>query len=52
MENNKKEQNNNNLTTREEHTKHNRKSIYFRDDHCDWGSSGMKDIAEDNNDSK
>ena len=26
--------------------------IYLRDDHCDWGSSGMKDLADkldDNN---
>lgn len=52
MEIKKTNQNNDNLTTREEHTQHNRKGIYFRDDHCDWGSSGMKDIAEDNTDSK
>ena len=25
--------------------------IYLRDDHCDWGSSGMKDLAETLNDS-
>ena len=30
---------------------HNSKGIYMRDDHCDWGSSGMKDLAETLNDS-
>jgi hypothetical protein len=29
---------------------HNSKGIYMRDDHCDWGSSGMKDLAEALND--
>ena len=27
------------------------KGIYMRDDHCDWGSSGMKDLVETLNDS-
>ena len=26
--------------------------IYLRDDHCDWGSSGMKDLVDTLNDSK
>ena len=26
--------------------------IYLRDDHCDWGSSGMKELAETLDDSK
>ena len=30
---------------------HNRRGIYMRDDHCDWGSSGMKDLVETHNDS-
>ena len=25
---------------------HNNRGIYMRDDHCDWGSSGMKDLVE------
>ena len=29
----------------------NSKGIYMRDDHCDWGSSGMKDLVETLNDS-
>ena len=31
--------------------KHNNRGIYMRDDHCDWGSSGMNDNAETINDS-
>ena len=30
---------------------HNRRGIYMRDDHCDWGSSGMKDLVETLNES-
>ena len=30
---------------------HHSKGIYMRDDHCDWGSSGMKDLADTLNDS-
>ena len=26
--------------------KHNSRGIYMRDDHCDWGSSGMQDLVE------
>ena len=29
----------------------NNTGIYLRDDHCDWGSSGMNDLAEALNDS-
>ena len=32
--------------------RHNSRGIYMRDDHCDWGSSGMKDLVETLNDSK
>jgi len=35
----------------EDLTRHNNKGIYMRDDHCDWGSSGMKDLVETLNDS-
>ena len=30
----------------EDLARHNSKGIYMRDDHCDWGSSGMKDLTE------
>ena len=29
----------------EDLAEHNNRGIYMRDDHCDWGSSGMNDIA-------
>ncbi len=35
----------------EDLTKHNSRGIYMRDDHCDWGSSGMQDLVETLNDS-
>ena len=34
----------------EDLAKHNSRGIYMRDDHCDWGSSGMKDLADTLND--
>ena len=30
----------------EDLARHNSKGIYMRDDHCDWGSSGMQDLVE------
>ena len=35
----------------EDLNKYNSKGIYMRDDHCDWGSSGMQDLVETLNDS-
>ena len=52
---------NNNLKTteneaqiikKEDLDQHNSRGIYMRDDHCDWGSSGMNDLIkslDDNN---
>ena len=31
----------------EEHLEHKSKGIYIRDDHCDWGSSGMNEFTEE-----
>ena len=36
----------------EDLAQHNSRGIYMRDDHCDWGSSGMKDLVDTINDSK
>ena len=36
----------------EDLARHNSRGIYMRDDHCDWGSSGMSDLIkslDDNN---
>ena len=35
----------------EDLARQNNRGIYMRDDHCDWGSSGMKDLVETLNDS-
>ena len=35
----------------EDLARHNRSGIYMGDDHCDWGSSGMKDLVETLDDS-
>jgi len=38
------------IITQEDRNEYARKSIYMRDDQCDWGSSGLNDIArEDSN---
>ena len=39
------------IIKREDLARHNSRGIYMRDDHCDWGSSGMKDLVETLNDS-
>ena len=35
----------------EDLARHNSKGIYMRDDHCDWGSSGINDLTETHSDS-
>ena len=39
------------IIKREDLARHNSRGIYMRDDHCDWGSSGMKDLVETLNES-
>ena len=39
------------IISHEDLAKHYSRGIYMRDDHCDWGSSGMKDLVETLNDS-
>ncbi len=39
------------IINHEDLARHNSRGIYMRDDHCDWGSSGMKDLVETRNDS-
>ena len=38
------------IIKKEDLDQHNSRGIYMRDDHCDWGSSGMKDLADALND--
>ena len=45
--------NTHNQITEQDIKEHRSRGIYLRDDHCDWGSSGMEDIStEDSNQSK
>ena len=40
------------IIRKEDLDQHNSRGIYMRDDHCDWGSSGMSDLIkslDDNN---
>jgi hypothetical protein len=40
------------IISNEDLARHNTRGIYMRDDHCDWGSSGMKDLVDTLNDNK
>ena len=31
------------------HQEHRSRGVYLRDDHCDWGSSGMNEFTEEYN---
>ena len=37
-------------TNLQEHQEHRSRGVYLRDDHCDWGSSGMNEFTEEYND--
>ena len=39
------------IIRKEDLEQHENKSIYLRDDHCDWGSSGMTQLIKALNDS-
>ena len=39
-------------TQKEDYRQHNRSGIYLRDDHCDWGSSGMNEFTNEYSKSK
>ena len=45
--------NTHNQITEQDIKEHRSRGSYLRDDHCDWGASGMEDIStEDSNQSK
>ncbi len=35
------------ITNQQEHSEHQSRGIYLRDDHCDWGSSGMSEYTDE-----
>ena len=37
-----------NLITEQDIKEHRSRGIYLRDDHCDWGSSGIEEITSEN----
>ena len=43
----KKIENSQQITNQQEQTEHQTRGIYLRDDHCDWGSSGMNEFTEE-----
>ena len=46
--NNNKNQENQSLNTqKEDQNQFNQSGIYLRDDHCDWGSSGMNEFTNE-----
>ena len=42
------DKNSHNKITEEEIKEHRSRGIYLRDDHCDWGSSGIEQISDEN----
>ena len=45
--NSKKQENNSRITKKEDQRLYNQSGIYLRDDHCDWGSSGMNEYTHE-----
>ena len=43
----KNTENNSNINKIQEHKDQNSRGIYLRDDHCDWGSSGMNEFTQE-----
>ena len=35
------------ITQKEDQNRYNQSGIYLRDDHCDWGSSGMNEYTNE-----
>ena len=46
----KNTENDNQIIRKEDLSRHYEKGIYMRDDHCDWGSSGMEALVDQIND--
>jgi len=42
--------NTHNQITEQDIKEHRSRGIYLRDDHCDWGSSGIEEISSENSD--
>ena len=45
--NNKGQGNKHQIIQKEDRNRYNQTGIYLRDDHCDWGSSGMNEFTKE-----
>ena len=45
--NNKSQENKLNITQKGDYNQQKQSGIYLRDDHCDWGSSGMNEYTNE-----
>jgi len=50
--NNKSKENKSQIIQKEDQRLHNQSGIYLRDDHCDWGSSGMNEFTNEYSEDK
>ena len=50
--NNKNQENQSRITKKEDYTQNSQSGIYLRDDHCDWGSSGMNEFTNEYSENK
>ena len=46
------QENTSQITQKEDNKQYNRSGIYLRDDHCDWGSSGMNEFTNEYSENK
>jgi len=49
---NKNQENQSQFTQKEDQNQHSQSGIYLRDDHCDWGSSGMNEFTNEYSENK
>ena len=40
------------IIKKEDHNQYSQSGIYLRDDHCDWGSSGMNEFTNEFSENK
>ena len=50
--NSKSKRNKSQITQKEDYRQYNQTGIYLRDDHCDWGSSGMNEFTNEYSENK
>ena len=50
--NRSKQENTSQITQKEDHRQYKQSGIYLRDDHCDWGSSGMNEFTNEYSEDK